>query len=154
MSATSLPASFARRHRQRRAPGPAGRPSARRSSRAYGVLAAYLHDIGMHDQTRVGRRLHPVYAAHVAFGSDLDDVVEELLGSDGPVVERLRAVQAARAVLCPLDVVLRELLSLTLAHSKSTVPAPLLDDRARLPAPRPAAPCSPTSTTIGRPRAA
>ena len=93
----------------------------------YGLLAAYIHDIGMHDQTRVGRRLHPVYAAHVAFASDLDDVVAELLGSDGPVARRLRAVHEEAPFICPLDVVLRELIALSLAHSKSAVPAPLLD---------------------------
>jgi hypothetical protein len=110
-----------------------GRPPERQAFLAgYGVLAAYIHDIGMHDQTRVGRRLHPVYAAHVAYDSGLDDVVAELLGSDGPVVRRLRAVQVEAPFICPLDVVLRELLALSMAHSKSAVPAPLLDDPPRL----------------------
>jgi hypothetical protein len=95
---------------------------------AYGLLAAYIHDIGMHDQTRVGRRLHPVYAAHVAFADDLDDVIAELLGSDGPVARRLSAVQEEAPFSCPSDVVLRELIALSLAHSKSAVPAPLLDN--------------------------
>ena len=30
---------------------------------AYGLLATYLHDIGMVDLTTAGRRLHPIYAA-------------------------------------------------------------------------------------------
>jgi hypothetical protein len=99
---------------------------------AYGLLATYLHDIGMFDQTRIGRRLHPVYAAHVAFGSDLDDVVADLLSSNGPVARRLFDVHATAPFVCPPEVVLRELLSLSLVHSKSTVPAPLLEDRSRL----------------------
>ena len=96
---------------------------------AYGLLATYLHDVGMHDQTRAGRRLHPIYAAHLVFGSDFDEVVEDLLAFDGPIRRRLLDVQAAAPLAVPLDLVLRELLSLTLAHSKSTVPAPLLDNR-------------------------
>jgi hypothetical protein len=86
----------------------------------------------MLDQTRLGRRLHPVYAAHAAFADDLDDVVTELLGTDGPVTRRLRAVQQEAPFSCPLDVVLRELIALSLAHSKSAVPAPLLDDMPKL----------------------
>ena len=97
---------------------------------AYGLLLTYLHDVGMVDQTAVGRRLHPIYAAHVAFGPGLDDVVADLLATDGVVAGRLRRVQAEAPFALPLDVVLRELLSLSVAHSKSTVPAPLLDDRA------------------------
>jgi hypothetical protein len=98
---------------------------------AYGILITYLHDVGMHDQTRAGRSLHAVYAAHVAFGRDLDDVVPELL-ADGPVAARLHGAQDSAPLAAPLEVVLRELLALTMAHSKSAVPAALLDDRPAL----------------------
>jgi len=43
------------------------------------VEAAYLHDIGMVDMTPIGRRTHPVYAAHAAFWPDVDPLVNHLL---------------------------------------------------------------------------
>ena len=106
-----------------------GRPPERQSFLAgYAVLITYLHDIGMDDQTRAGRRLHALRAAHVAFGHDLDGVVDGLLSSRGPVARRLGEVQAEAPFSCAIDVVLRELLSLSFAHSKSLAPAPMLED--------------------------
>ena len=96
---------------------------------AYGLLATYLHDIGMVDLTTTGRRLHPIYAAHVVFAPEFEDLIDPLLGFDGPLAQRLQAVQEAAPLGVPSHVVLRELLSLTLLHSKSLVPASLLDDR-------------------------
>lgn len=110
-----------------------GRPPERQSFLAgYAVLITYLHDIGMHDQTRTGRRLHALRAAHAAYGHDFDVVVEGLLSSGGPVARRLADVEAVAPFACPVDVVLRELLSMSFAHSKSVVPAPMLDDPRRL----------------------
>lgn len=99
---------------------------------AYGLLATYLHDIGMHDLTAAGRRLHPIYAAHAVFAAGFEDVIDALLASDGPLARRLHEVQEAAPLRATADVVLRELLSLTLVHSKSLVPASLLDDREAL----------------------
>jgi len=96
---------------------------------AYGLLATYLHDIGMVDLTTAGRRLHPIYAAHAVFAAEFEDLIDPLLGFDGPLAQRLQAVQEAAPLRVPSHVVLRELLSLTLVHSKSLVPASLLDDR-------------------------
>ena len=104
-------------------------PERRRFVEAYGVAAAYLHDIGMVDMTPVGRRTHPVYAAHAAFWPDVDPLVRHLL-APGPVRDRLDEVAAHAPFRVPLETVVREMLSMTAAHSKSTVPAPVLDDRA------------------------
>jgi hypothetical protein len=110
----------------------AARPPARRLfMETYGVGAAYLHDIGMVDMSPVGRRTHPVYAAHAAFWPDADPLVDHLL-APGQVRDRLDEVAAAAPFAVPLATVVREMLSLTAAHSKSTVPAPVLDDRAAL----------------------
>ncbi len=71
-----------------------GRPAPRRRFlEALGVAAAYLHDIGMVDMTPLGRRMHPVFAAHAAFGPDIDPLVDHLL-APGPVRERLDEVAA------------------------------------------------------------
>jgi hypothetical protein len=42
------------------------------------VLLAYLHDVGMHDPSPDGRRIHAIYAAHVPFSGELDDVLDVL----------------------------------------------------------------------------
>jgi hypothetical protein len=96
---------------------------------AYGLLATYLHDIGMLDLTAAGRRLHPIYAAHAVFAAGFEDLIDSILGFDGPLARRLQEVQEAAPLPVPSHIVLRELLSLTLVHSKSLVPASLLDDR-------------------------
>ena len=58
---------------------PAGRPRRRAFVTALGVATAYLHDIGMVDMTRSGRRLHAIRAAQDAFGPDVDGLVRHLL---------------------------------------------------------------------------
>jgi hypothetical protein len=63
------------------------------------------------------------------FAAEFEDLIDPLLGFDGPLAQRLQAVQEAAPLRVPSHVVLRELLSLTLVHSKSLVPASLLDDR-------------------------
>src|SRR5258705_158228 len=76
------------------------------------------------------RYLRPIeYAAHAVFAAEFEDLIDPLLGFDGPLAQRLQAVQEAAPLRVPSHVVLRELLSLTLVHSKSLVPASLLDDR-------------------------
>ena len=104
-------------------------PDRRRFIETYGVAAAYLHDIGMVDMSPIGRRTHPVYAAHAAFWPEVDPLVRHLL-APGPVRERLDDVAGRAPFAVPLEMVVREMLSLSAAHSKSTVPAPVLDDRA------------------------
>lgn len=92
-----------------------------------GVAMAYIHDVGMVDMTRVGRATHAVYAAHLAFTSAVDALVDHLL-SPGPVRERLAAIQRADPFAVPVDTVVREVLSLAAGHSKTTVPAEVLAD--------------------------
>ena len=108
------------------------RPAARRGfMAALGVAIAYLHDVGMVDMSPVGRRIHPQYAAHAAFWPDAAPLADHLL-APGPVRSRLDDVARTDPFDVPLDVVARELLSLGAAHSKTTIPPALLDDRARL----------------------
>lgn len=106
-------------------------PARRRFLATYGVALAYIHDIGMVDMSVVGRRIHPHYAAHAAFWPAMSPLVDHLLG-DGPFRARLDAVASAEPFDAPLHIVARELLSLAAAHSKTTIPARLLADRAAL----------------------
>ena len=95
---------------------------------ALAVLLTYVHDVGMHDPTPAGRRIHALYAAHVPFAGEMDDVLDRLVDDDGVVVRRIAAVNAVAPFGVAPGVVLRELVSLAVAHSKSTVPAALLAD--------------------------
>ena len=108
------------------------RPAARRSLvQSWGVALTYLHDVGMVDLSRDGRRVHPQYAAHAAFSDEATALVEHLL-SPGPIRRSLEAVDDVDPFGVPLDTVVREVLSLAAAHSKSTVPWEGLVDRAAL----------------------
>ena len=110
----------------------AARPTGRRHLvQTWGVALAYLHDVGMVDLSPVGRRTHALYAAHAAFSADADPLVDHLL-RPGPVRESLDAVHESDPFRVPLVTVVREVLSLSAAHSKSTVPAGVLDDRGGL----------------------
>ena len=63
---------------------------------AYGLLATYLHDIGMVDLTTTGRRLHPIYAAHVVLAGPCPSTWSTpSSASTGPLAQRLQAVQEA-----------------------------------------------------------
>src|SRR3954454_16430231 len=82
----------------------------------------------MHDPTPTGRRIHALYGSHLPFSGAMDDVLDRLEADGGPVVRRVADVDAVAPFGVASDVVLRELISLAVAHSKSTVPAALLAD--------------------------
>ncbi len=96
-----------------------------------GVAMAYLHDIGMVDMTAAGRRVHALFAAHAAFGPDVGPLVEQLL-ADGPVRGRLEDVAHSAPFAVPLEIIVREMLAMCVGHSKTAVPAAVLNDRGAL----------------------
>ncbi|MFK7917626.1 MAG: hypothetical protein AB8G14_06085 [Ilumatobacter sp.] len=101
--------------------------------RVVAVLLTYLHDIGMVAPTPEGRRVHPQYAAQVALGSEFSGPADELWARDvGGVATRLRALHSAVGFRVDPQRVFREILAMSLCHSKSAVPSPLLDERGLL----------------------
>jgi hypothetical protein len=110
---------------------PGRAPGRRAFVTALGVATAYLHDVGMVDLTRSGRRVHAIRGAQAALGHEVDGLVAHLLEA-GPIRERLDAVASTSPFAVPLDLVLRELLSLSVIHGKSLVPATVLDHRHQL----------------------
>ena len=71
------------------------RPSSRTwLVQAWGVALTYLHDVGMVDLSTLGRRTHALHAAHVAFRTEADGLVEHLL-SPGRIRESLDAIEDA-----------------------------------------------------------
>lgn len=109
------------------------RPSDRREFVvSLAVIVAYVHDVGLSEPTSSGRRSHVLYGAHFPFSGDMDDVIGRLQAEAGPVVRRIAAVAAAAPFGVASGVVLRELISLAVAHSKSAVPAAALGDMTAL----------------------
>jgi hypothetical protein len=81
--------------------------------------------------TRIGRRVHAIRGAQVAFGPEVDGLVRHLLDG-GPIRQRLDAVASTAPFAVPPELVIRELLSLSVIHGKSLVPATVLDHRHQL----------------------
>lgn len=99
----------------------------------YGVMLAYLHDIGMVDFSSLGRAMHPDFALQAVFQPEFDAIVQTIWDENcGNAAWRLLNL-AQRGVL-PQDplVTLRELLALSIGHSKSNVPIEVLNDPRQL----------------------
>lgn len=97
------------------------------------VLLAYFHDVGMCDFSPVGRAMHPEFAARCLFETEQGNLVSSIWAENaGELAGRLAKLEAAGALNRPPQVVLREVLALSMAHSKSKVPIDMLNDRARL----------------------
>ena len=101
--------------------------------KGYGVALAYLHDIGMVDFSPIGRSMHPEYAAQAVFTARFDPWIEMLIAENvGGMAARLQSLMRRGALAQPPQIVLREMLALSMAHSKSKVPIAALSDRAAL----------------------
>lgn len=99
----------------------------------YGVMAAYLHDIGMADFSPFGRGIHPEFASQAVFEPAFDDVVETVWDANaGRIAGRLRDLAARGALEQAPEIVWREILAMTNCHSKRSVPVAVLDDPVRL----------------------
>jgi hypothetical protein len=99
----------------------------------YGVLLAYFHDIGMSDFSKFGRAMHPEFAAQAVFDPDLDDVINAIWHENsGGLAWHLHTLADLGLLEQDPMTVLRELLSLSICHSKSKVPVELLNDPVRL----------------------
>jgi len=96
--------------------------------RGYGVMAAYLHDIGMADFSAFGRAMHPEFAAQAVFTPEFDKPVETIWAENcGNVAWRLMTLSRVGALEQAPEIVLRELLALSACHSKSKVPVAVLN---------------------------
>ncbi len=99
----------------------------------YGVALAYLHDIGMSDLSPFGRAMHPEFAAQSVFDTSLDDIVTTMWSDNcGNVASHLRQLYKTGDLKRDPQVIFRELLAMSLGHSKSKVPVTVLDDPAAL----------------------
>ncbi len=108
----------------------APRDSARREfMRGYGVICAYLHDMGMRDFSPYGRAMHSQFAMHEVFQSHFARWLALLWDENwGNLAWRLDRLSDMGALLQEPKRVLREMLSLSVCHSKSTVPGEVLSN--------------------------
>lgn len=101
--------------------------------RGYGVMVAYLHDIGMRDFSAFGRAMHPEFAAQEVFLPEYDSIVETLWDENaGNVAWRLLNIADRGGLEQPPRQVLREMLAMSICHSKSKVPIGVLNSRTAL----------------------
>jgi hypothetical protein len=107
----------------------------RRSSQRFafmqgcGVLLAYFHDIGMSDFSVFGRSMHPEFAAQAVFDPALDDLIAAIWSENsGGLAWRLRTLADEGLIPQEPQMMLREILSLSICHSKSKIPVALLND--------------------------
>lgn len=99
----------------------------------YGALVACLHDIGMVDFSTFGRAMHPQFAAQAVFTTPFDEWIDMVWEANcGHFADELTAYEAAGALCVPAKLVLREMLALSMCHSKSKVPIALLNDPTQL----------------------
>lgn len=99
----------------------------------YGVALAYLHDIGMSDLSSFGRAMHPEFAAQSAFDESLEDVVTTMWDDNcGNVAWHLTQLFKASALKRDPQIIFRELLAMSIGHSKSKTSVTVLDDPAAL----------------------
>ncbi|XGV98301.1 MAG: cyclic nucleotide-binding domain-containing protein [Leptolyngbya sp. BL-A-14] len=95
----------------------------------YGVMLAYLHDIGMRDFSAFGRAMHPEFAAQLVYTSEFDPLIDLLWQENsGNVAWRLMNLAASGMLQQAPQLVFREMLALSIGHSKSKMPIATLNN--------------------------
>lgn len=101
--------------------------------KGYGALVACLHDIGMADFSAFGRAMHPEFAAQAVFTAGFDGWIDRVWSANcGQLASTLTHFANSGVLHAPPIVVLRELLALSMCHSKRKVPIERLNDPAAL----------------------
>ncbi|MCB0225989.1 MAG: hypothetical protein KDI02_20040 [Anaerolineae bacterium] len=101
--------------------------------KGYGAILAYNHDIGMLDFSAFGRFMHPEFAAQEMFTPAFDEIVETIWTENwGNISWRLVNLKDCGVLEQPPKLVLREMMAMSVGHSKSKVPIDLLNHPAQL----------------------
>ena len=97
--------------------------------KGYGLMLAYLHDIGMSSFSNDGRFMHPEFAAQYVFSEKFDSMIELLWSKNAGNIPWI--VSKIFKLTCDehhLKTIFREILALSLGHSKSKIPIGLLNN--------------------------
>ena len=90
--------------------------------KGYGVIVAYLHDIGMVNFTPIGRATHSQFAAQEVYSESFDKYIDVIWEENcGDVPWRILSLYDKGLITTDPKIVLRELLALVPAHSKNSV---------------------------------
>ncbi len=99
----------------------------------YGGMVAYLHDIGMSNFSAFGRAMHPEFAAQLVYTQEFDRLIDLLWQENsGNVAWRLMNLAAGGVLSQTPQQVLREMLALSISHSKTKIPIAILNAPQRL----------------------
>jgi len=97
--------------------------------KGYGVMLAYIHDIGMLDFSRFGRAMHPEFATQAVLDPEFDGIFETIWDENcGNLAWVLTRLAAKGALLQDPPSVLREMLAMANCHSKTKVPIAIFDN--------------------------
>ncbi|MGJ5633192.1 hypothetical protein [Nostoc sp. CALU 1950] len=97
--------------------------------KGYGIILVYNHDMGMLDFSPFGRAMHPEFVTQEVFSSAFDQVIDTIWTENcGNVSWRLINLADKGALTEDPQLVLREMVSLGVAHSKSKVPIEVLNN--------------------------
>ena len=100
--------------------------------KGYGVMVAYNHDIGMREFSAFGRAMHPEFATQEVFSPAYDQVVSTIWEQNcGNISWRLINLAKDSALNEDPKLILREMLSMAVGHSKSKVPIEDMNDPQR-----------------------
>ena len=101
--------------------------------RACGLQLAYLHDIGMADFSEFGRFMHPEFAAQFVYCPEFEPYLELLWQENaGNIPWKLMRLFGQKHREPELRNIYRELLSLSVGHSKSKMPINIINHPALL----------------------
>ncbi len=101
--------------------------------KAYTLSLAYLHDIGMADFTLSGRFMHPEFAAQFVFSPEFDPWLKLLWAKNaGNLAWTISYLFKDKYDEDGLQAIFREILSLSMGHSKSKMPIEILSNPSRL----------------------
>ncbi len=97
--------------------------------KGYGVMLAFNHDIGMMDFSAFGRAMHAEFATQAVFSPVYDEILDIIWTENcGNVAWRLINLVKQNILNQDPKLILRELLSMSVGHSKSKVPIESLND--------------------------
>ncbi len=112
---------------------PARTSSRLESMKGYGVIVAYLHDLGMADFSQFGRAMHPEVAAQIVFQDEFDKIIQTIWDENcGNIAWRLFNLANQGYLELDPKVVLREMVAMSVCHSKSKVPIKVLNNLTQL----------------------
>lgn len=95
----------------------------------YGALIAYLHDAGMCNCSDFGRNIHAEFIAQELYTKKFSEYIDSIWNDPrAEYVKKIAKLIKGSPLIIDEKTVLREMLAMTCCHSKSCIPADLLNN--------------------------